>query len=288
MEKRALHIIGAPFGWGAKRHEAALGPSVLEKKSLPASWKMLTPSIPYDPSVTLNFEERLRDVIRFDTHLAQVVKQFKQEAQFPIVVGGDHSIAIGTWSGMVSGLEAQGQFGLIWLDAHMDSHTIETTPSQAIHGMPLAALLGYGDENLTNILEKVPKLDPRHVVIIGVRSFEKEESALLERLKVKVFHMDEVKEKGFARVFAQALDIVTLGTKGFGISIDMDAFDPRFAPGTGTPVPDGLNPSDVIPCLKELISNPYFQGLEIVEIDPTRDVDDKTIDLVQEIILSMQ
>lgn len=289
-------LIGAGLGWGAQRPQTQWGPRTLFELGMAQhiaqhahiNWQqMLHPSLLYTPEKKLSYAQKLIQIENFTQDLAHCVQQVYQENRFPVVLGGDHSIAIGTWSGVTAALKAQQKLGLIWIDAHMDAHTSETTPSHNIHGMPVAALLGYGESSLINIATQGPKLNPEHVVLIGVRSFEPAEADLLARLNVKVFFMDEVKQRGFAEVFAWAVNQVSAKTQGFGISIDLDAFDPTQAPGTGTRVPDGLNSLAVCQALFNLVHNPKFKALEIAEFDPVLDEHHKTATLVENLILSI-
>lgn len=296
MKGKPFELIGAGLGWGAQCHETEFGPRVLKEIGLLSSlqqqdpridWRcLLTPSIPHSPTLKLNYAKRLAQVQTFTERLAMEVI-LSQKDHIPLVIGGDHSIAMGTWSAMVKALQASMQFGLIWIDAHMDSHTPKTSPSQAIHGMPLAVLMGYGEPSLINLCIPGPKLDPAHVVLIGVRSFEEGEAQLLKRLNVKIYFMDEVKARGFPVVFAEAIHYVNQGTKGFGVSIDLDAFDPSIAPGVGTPALDGLFANEVFQALGELSQYPQFKALEIAEFNPTKDIEQKTALLTQQLILSI-
>jgi arginase len=194
-----------------------------------------------------------------------------QGGHFPLVVGGDHSCAIGTWSGVHRALANHGPVGLIWIDAHMDSHTFATTPSGQIHGMPLACLLGHGETALTRIGGAEAKLRPEQVCLIGVRSYEAGEAALLHRLGVRVYDMDEIRRRGLAEVFEEALAIVRQGTAGFGVSVDLDALDPGEEPGVGTPVAGGLRRAELADALSHLRGDPAFVAMEIVEYNPRRD-----------------
>ncbi len=153
--------------------------------------------------------------------------------------------------------------------------------------MPLAILLVYGDHSLVNLLEKGPMLNPRHVCLIGVRSYEEGEATLLHRLGVRIYFMKEVEERGFKAVFEEALDLVKKGTKGFGLSIDLDAFDPQEAPGVGSPVPLGLKAGEVISALPLVQNDPAFKALEIVEYNPDRDKDGKTLVLMRNLLLNL-
>jgi arginase len=168
---------------------------------------------------------------------------------------------------------------LIWIDAHMDAHTPETSESGRLHGMPLACLLGYGDPALTGIANGT-RLPPANVCLIGIRSFERGEAALLHRLGVRVYPMREVKQRGFETVFREAREIACQGTAGYGVSVDLDAIDPLEAPGVGSPVGGGLSAADVVNAFKQHAGDPALRGLEIVEYNPYLDCDAQTIALV--------
>jgi arginase len=174
--------------------------------------------------------------------------------------------------------------GLIWFDAHMDSHTPETSESQRIHGMPLACLLGYGYPTLTSIMHHQPKFKPENVCLIGVRSFESGEAAFLKRLNVRIYFMDEVKERGFDTVLQEAVELVSRHTIGYGLSIDLDGLDPQDAPGVDVPEIDGVGAVDFCAALKKVVSDPRLIATEVVEFDPTKDVARKTEILVADIL----
>jgi arginase len=165
-------------------------------------------------------------------------------------------------------LHDQGRLGLLWLDAHMDSHTFRTTPSQAIHGMPLACLLGHGDGRLTHISGGCPKLNPQDVCLLGVRSYESEEAALLASLGVRIFFMDDIRQQGFEHVFHQAWAHVTRFTQHVGISIDLDVLDPQEEAGVGSPVPGGVRREDLVTRLNTVHADPRLRVLEIMEYNP--------------------
>lgn len=219
-----------------------------------------------------------------NNRLAACTHQLTRSGKHFVTLGGDHTSAIGTWSGVSTALAKQGDLGLIWFDAHMDSHTTETTPSGNIHGMPLAALLGYGNPALTHLRTPSPKVKPEHVCLIGVRSFEPEEKALLNRLNVRIFYMNEIEERGIEAILEEALKIVTTNTAGFGISFDLDAFDPIEAPGVGSPAPQGLHTKPLIAALKSWKNHPQLRGLEIVEFNPRLDVNAQTENIIFELI----
>jgi len=284
-----IALLGVSCGWGAKNPATALGPArfketgilqALQAQTQAVKWQDLSTSTAYQKNLTLDYAQRQQEIEILNRQLSQRITSVMAQSYFPIVVGGDHAIAMGTWQGVITAQGAAEQFGLIWIDAHMDSHTPETSHSKSIHGMPLAALMGrwgpYGKQ-----------LNPAHIVLIGVRSFEPEEAALLKKLNVTVFFMEEVKQQGFKAIFSQAMDKVTQETKGFGISIDLDAFDPDDAPGTGTPCADGLRAEEVLPVLAGVGHHPMLKGLEIAEFNPLCDVNGKTAQLAKTLLLGI-
>lgn len=210
----------------------------------------------------------------FHWRLAQAVRQIVKRGDFPVVLGGDHSNAVGVWNGVDAPL------GLLWIDAHMDAHTPKTSPSGAYHGMPLAALLGYGDPAMAKLLGKEAILQPEDVALLGVRSFEEGEAALLKELGVRVYFMEEIRQRGLAPVFEEALSHVGKNVPRIGISLDLDVFDPQDAPGVGSPEPGGISASEFLPLLSLVRAEKKLVGLEIVEYNPEEDIGRKTEDLV--------
>lgn len=219
--------------------------------------------------------------------LAVCTKKLTEQKQFFTVFGGDHSCAIGTWSGVASALKQQGPLGLLWIDAHMDSHTFDTTPSGNIHGMPVAALLGYGAEELTKILEATPKILPEHICLIGIRSFENGEAELLRKLGVRIYFIEEVQKRGLTIVMQEALAIVKKGTAAFGISIDVDSIDPHEAPATGTPEANGLKSTELLNALQLINTDPKYIGAEITEYNPHLDENNITLNLIQRLLIAL-
>ncbi len=283
---RQIHLIGVEMGVGSPKPGTAKGPTQLKETALAdqlqAPWKAFIQ--PEEDDSIAGTLEALPRIVRTCTELASATARSISQDGFPCIIGGDHAIAVGTWSGIVSQLKSHQKFGLIWIDAHMDSHTDKTTPSNAIHGMPLAALMGHGFDDLTAMASSGAKLSPEHVVLIGVRSFEEGEELLLKRLNVRVIDRQEVHERGFDACFQEALNIAQNGTKGFGISVDLDAFDPEFAPGVGVPEVDGLSPDEVLPALKGVIQNLNLKAFEVVELNPPLDKADKTLKLAQDLM----
>jgi arginase len=221
--------------------------------------------------------------------LAHQVAAALASGAFPVVLGGDHSCAIGTWSGAAAAMADKGPIGLIWIDAHMDSHTPHTSHTGMPHGMPLAALLGRGaDPKLEReVLGLVHEghLSPRHVCIVGARSYEPEEDALLRELDVKVFRIEEVQRRGLPSVLADAVAIASAGTAAYGISLDLDAVDPDDAPGVGSPVAGGLSGTGLVEALRAVGGDPRLLALEIVEFNPQLDPAGKTAALVEKVLM---
>lgn len=232
--------------------------------------------------------EALNAVIDINTRLAhQVAASIADQKQF-ITLGGDHSCAIGTWSGAALATREHGQLGLIWFDAHMDSNTFDSSPTGNIHGMPLSALLGFGDEQLANLLGFSPKLHPENVVQIGIRSYQSGEAELLEKLGVRIYYMDEINNRGLDAVMQEALTQVTANTSHFGMTMDLDGFDPEDAPGVGCREKNGVRADELLPLLSDVGQHEKFIGAEIVEYNPSRDIDHKTAKLVYKIIATIQ
>lgn len=284
-DMRPIHIIAVASGIGALDPGCAEGPDAilhsglierLKQQGLDISWGETLRPAPGGTPLSV-----IRDLNGLVAH--QVCDSL-MAGNFPLVVGGDHSCAIGTWSGAALSLKTFGQLGLVWIDAHMDSHTPETTPSGAIHGMPLAALLGYGAPELVGLAGFSPKLLPRHVCLVGVRSYESGEAALLQRLGVRIFFMTEVKQRGIDSVMAEAFAIARNGTAGFGISIDLDAFTPRESPGVSTPVRDGIRHLELDRVLRGVTTLPDMVALELAEFNPLRDHRRRTLDLIGDVL----
>jgi arginase len=268
--QRQIEVIGAAWGLGGAEPGCAEAPEVLA------------------PLVTARLEERGLQVLRGSMLRPATMERRKQFAvsrlcgllgaavadslrhgRLPCVLGGDHSCAGGTWSGVARTL--RGELGLVWIDAHMDSHTPRTSHTGRLHGMPLAWLLGEDDDPLYGLASGV--LSPKHVCLVGVRSYESEEADRLERLGVRVFMMDEVRAKGLPSALAEALAIATTGTDAYGISIDLDVVSPEEAPGVGTPVAGGIAADELAAALELIGGRSELAAVELVEYCPRLDAD---------------
>ncbi len=286
--KKPVGLVGAASAIGAQDKGCRLGPDslsaadlagTLRTRGVPALWHAIVRRPGSEP--TANTVAHLRD---FCEDLASAVQTVLGRGLLAGVVGGDHCSAIATWSAVRR--SRSGPLGLVWIDAHMDSHTPETSRSGALHGMPLAVLLGLGAPELIGIDPAGPKLLPQHACALGVRSFEPAESALLERLGVRVISMQEIRRRGLAVCLEEAIAIARSGTAVTGLSLDLDALDPVDAPGVGTPVEGGIRARELLPALGMLGEYLDPVAIEITELNPLRDQDGKTANLVAEILLA--
>lgn len=229
-------------------------------------------SEPRDPRA--RFLEEIADCCR---RLRSKVEGLLGDGRFPLVVGGDHSIAVGTVAGLSSHHHARGEkIGLIWFDAHGDMNTPETTESGNIHGMPLASCLGYGPPDLTKIGTRFPMVDPANAAIVGVRSLDRRERELIRESGVRCFTMKDIDLHGIHAVMNEAIARATDGTAGFHLSFDLDGTDPGVAPGVGTPVPGGVSYRESHTVMELVADSGKLLGLEMTEINPILDTANKT------------
>lgn len=209
--------------------------------------------------------------------LADFVETAASEGATPLVLGGDHSIAIGTVTGMSRFLrKQQKELGLIWIDAHADMNTPGSSPSGNVHGMPLACCIGIGPEELTTLGGYTPKIDPANVALVGLRDVDRAEKPFVQRTGVRAFTMRSIDEQGMQSVIRQAIEIASNGTAGFHLSFDMDAVDPDEAPGVGTPVPGGLTYREAHLAMEMICDSAKMLSLEIVEVNPVLDQANRT------------
>lgn len=280
---RQITVIGVPMDLGADRRGVDMGPSAIRYANLQGKLQQIgfevedignlqvpTPETYEIGDTKLKY---LREIVRVNEELAQTVTSVMEKGRFPLVLGGDHSIAIGTIAG-VSRL--QKRTGVIWFDAHGDLNTAETSPSGNIHGMPLAASLGWGHPDLTNCAGDGPKISPEHVALIGVRSLDEGEKRAIQENGIHVFTMHEIDRMGMAKVVEEALNIVTNGTDGVHLSLDLDGIDPNEAPGVGTPVAGGVTYRESHLALEIISQADVLTSAEFVEVNPILDVENKT------------
>ena len=290
-------IIGVPMDLGAGRRGVDMGPSVIRIAGLNQALGRLgyevkdTGNIPVRPPEAMTRGNQnaqyLPEIAAVCEQLAEIVEQALNEEAMPVVIGGDHSIAIGSGSGVASFYAKRKQtIGIIWLDAHTDINTPQTSPSGNIHGMPLAALLGEGARELTHVAGFAPKVDPANTVIIGARSVDPGEREIIRKLGIRVFTMTELDERGMANVIDEAIRIASNGTAGFHATLDMDFVDPYYAPGVGTREPGGATYRETHLAMEKIADSRKMLSLEISEVNPLYDTANQTAQMAVEFILS--
>src|SRR6185503_7607114 len=281
--QRQVELIGAAWGLGGADPGCAEAPAALAPLLAAKLEQCRVPSVP-GPMLRPAPNERRRQfaVSKLCGLLASAVADACRRGRLPCVLGGDHSCAGGTWSGVARTL--QGNLGLLWIDAHMDSHTPGTSHTGRLHGMPLAWLPGQDDDPLYGLATGV--LLPQHVCIVGVRSVEQEEAERLARLGVRVFHFEAVTRRGLETVFAEALAIVTSGTERFGVSIDLDVITPKEVPHVGTPVAGGLSSGALAQQLERIAMHPALAAVELVEYSPKLDMDGRSAGVAVDLLVA--
>jgi arginase len=292
-----IAIIGVPMDLGADRRGVDMGPSALRyadlnKKLLElghdvqdlGDLDVIIPELRHFGDPRAKYLKEISDAC---THLANLVLQIHNDGRTPIVLGGDHSIAVGTVSGMAESFRRQGKkLGLMWFDAHADFNTPEISPSGNVHGMPMASIMGYGPIELTHIFGFSPKILPEHAVMIGIREVDIEERIVVKRSGVRVFTMKEIDRRGIGSVLDEALSIVTNGTDGFAVTLDADFLDPIESPGVATPVRGGADYREAHLAMEMIADTTKMVSFEITEINPILDVQNKTGHFGMELILS--
>ena len=279
---RPIQIIGVPLDLGASRRGTDAGPSALRIAGLGDNLRRLGYHIGLEMDIAVPaMETRLlkkngsyfkAEILKVCRELAQTTRSSLEGGSLPLILGGDHSIAIGTVSGVAAHYRAQAQaIGLIWFDAHGDMNTPDTSPSGNIHGMPLAHLLGFGDRDLRHLLDFSPKINPQHTVLIGVRDVDRRERDMIRRSGIHIFTMRDIDEQGMASISRQALDIVNDGTAGFHLSFDVDGCDPSVIPGSGTLSPGGVSFREAHLLLEYCADSRQMLSMEVVELNPFLD-----------------
>jgi arginase len=244
-----------------------------EQQHLQLQWHMVY------PEDLASKEEKLT---RLNQSISRLSQRWTEEKQHFLVIGGDHSCALGTWGGVINGLRQPDKLGLIWLDAHMDAHTFATSPSGNIHGMPVSALLGKADEKLAAMYPGQGFIKPEHFIMIGIRSYEHEEYQLLKQAAVDIVFADRI--NGLSQALLKAIDKLSLSCEVIGISLDLDFIDPDDAPGVETPVQGGIRAGELLEALALINRHPKIRGLEISEFNPENDSENKTVRLMKEIV----
>jgi arginase len=296
MSKK-IRIIGVPMDLGQNRRGVDMGPSALRVAGLQARLKELGYTVEDFGNLAVKQAEEqhygaknakyLHEIAETCRGLAELTERSLREGYLPLVLGGDHSIAVGSSSGVSDYFRKQGKkVGYLWLDAHGDMNTPETSPSGNVHGMPLAAIVGRGAPELVDLLGYQPKVAARNVALVGLRDLDNTERRLVKESGVHAFTMRDIDERGLRDVMSEALRAVLDDTKGFAVSLDMDFIEPSDAPGVGTPVRGGATYRESHLAMEMIADSKAMVSLEIVEINPVIDLHNMTAVLGVEMILS--
>jgi arginase len=294
---RKIAIVGVPLDLGSGRRGVDMGPSAVRVANLNARLASLGYEIEDLGNVPVEQPESqpegasnaryLPQIMDTCTRVAAIVEHIVQEGAFPLVLGGDHSIAVGTVSGLSHQLRQDGKkLGIIWIDAHADMNTPESTPSGNVHGMPLACCAGMGPRELTDIYGYAPKVDPANIAIVGLRSVDEGERRHVQRSGVHAYTMRQIDERGLRAVMDDAIGAACNGTAGFVLSLDMDSIDPQEAPGVGTPVRGGLTYREAHLAMETVCDSSLMRAMEVVEVNPVIDESNRTANLAVELVMS--
>jgi arginase len=288
-----IRIIGAPMDLGADRRGVDIGPSAIRYANLSDHLSHLGHTVHDIGNIVIPQPESqpagnprlkyLEPIVQASEDLAGVVSAALQEGEFPLILGGDHSIALGSISGVA---RVHRQLGVIWVDAHADFNTEETTPSGNIHGMILAALAGLGNRHLTDVGGWAPKLQASNIAIVGARDLDPGEQALLRTHHIHVFTMSDIDERGISDVMRQAVAVAGQHDNPIHLSLDLDALDPREAPGVGTPVRGGLSYREAHLAMEMVANSQHLVSMDVVEVNSILDRENATARLAVELILS--
>lgn len=297
MIDRKVALLGVPMDLGGGRRGVDMGPSAMRIAGLEEKVRELGLGFEDRGNVDVPEPEELEphDVhARFLAEITEACRELRRRVEriledgaFPLVVGGDHSIACGTVAGISSFYARRRQrIGLVWFDAHSDMNTPESSPSGNIHGMPLAACLGYGPPELTGLGDRRPMVEVQNAVLVGVRSVDATERAIVRESGIRVFTMRDIDMHGIHSVMAEAIEIACDGTAGFHLSFDLDGTDPSVAPGVGTPVPGGTTLRESHLVMEHASASRKLLGLELTEINPILDVHNTTALRAVDLVLS--
>ncbi|HME98767.1 MAG TPA: arginase [Terriglobia bacterium] len=292
-----ISIVGVPMDLGADRRGVDMGPSALRYADLNERLQALGHDVHDMGDLDVIIPETrhfgdpkakyLKEIADACTQLANLVLQIRLEGRTPLVLGGDHSIAVGTVSGVSECFRRSGKkIGLIWFDAHADFNTPDISPSGNVHGMPMAAIMGYGPVELTHIFGFSPKILPEHAVQIGIREVDPQERELVKKSGIRVFTMKEIDRRGIGAVMDEAVSIVSRNTDGFAVTLDADFLDPYESPGVATPVRGGADYREAHLAMEMIADTKKMVSFEITEINPILDVQNKTAHFGMELILS--
>jgi arginase len=292
-----VRIIGVPMDLGQSRRGVDMGPSALRGAGLQPSIKKLGLQVedignlsvkqPEEMPIGEKRAKYLQEIAETCGDVAAAAEKALTEGFLPLVLGGDHSIAAGVAAGVANYFRKdKKQIGYLWLDAHGDMNTPESSPSGNVHGMPLAAIMGYGAPELVDLLGFKPKAEPGNIVIVGARDLDAQERKIVKKSGIHVFTMRDIDERGMREVMSDALKYAMDDTAGIAVSLDMDFVDPADAPGVGTPVRGGVTYREAHLAMEMIADTESMVSLEVVEINPILDEHNRTALLGVELVLS--
>src|ERR1700741_4644886 len=294
---KRIRILGVTLDLGQSRRGVDMGPSAVRVAGLEAKLEALGHVVEDGGNVAVAIPEQkkegaahakyLKEITATCIKSAELVLKTLESGKVPLVLGGDHSVAVGTVAGVAEFYRRQNQkIGLIWIDAHSDINTPESSRSGNVHGMPLAAIMGLGPPELANIFNFSPKVNPENCVLVGVRDIDAIEREHVRRAGIEVFPMRDIDERGMRAVTEEALRMAGRGTAGYHVSLDMDWVDPEDAPGVGTPVRGGATYREAHLAMEIIADHGRMLSMEIVEVNPVIDEHNQTADLAVELALS--
>ncbi len=294
---KKIRVIGVPLDLGQSRRGVDMGPSAVRVAGLESKLEVLGHAVEDGGNVGVAMPEQknpgnpdakyLKEITATCTkHADQVIKTL-EAGKVPLSLGGDHSMAVGSVSGLAEFYRRQDQkVGLIWMDAHSDINTPGTSPSGNVHGMPLGAIMGLGPAELANIYNWSPKVNPENCVLVGIRDVDIHEKENIRRAGIHAFTMRDIDERGMRTVMEEALRLAGRGTVGYHVSLDMDWLDPEDAPGVGTPVEGGATYREAHLAMEIIADHGRMLSFEIVEVNPVLDEKNQTAELAVELALS--
>jgi arginase len=294
---KKIRVIGVPLDLGQSRRGVDMGPSAVRVAGLEARLEQIGHQVEDAGNIAVAIPEQkkegnphakyLKEITATCTKQAELVLKTLETGKVPLVLGGDHSVGAGTVAGVAEFYRRQNQkVGLIWIDAHTDINTPDSSPSGNVHGMPLAAIMGLGPPELANIFSFSPKIAPENCVLVGVRDIDAIEKENVRKAGIDVFTMRDIDERGMRTVMEEALRIAGRGTAGYHVSLDMDWVDPEDAPGVGTPVRGGATYREAHLAMEIIADHGRMLSFEIVEVNPVIDEHNQTADLAVELALS--
>ena len=295
--RHKVGLLGVPMDLGAGRRGVDMGPSAIRLAGLRRQLRELGHEVDDEGDIVVQAPELietgaesaryLESICHVCNRLRMRVQRILENGQFPMVLGGDHSIAIGTVAGVAAHYRSREEkIGLIWVDAHADMNTPEHSPSGNVHGMPLAAVLGEGDPSMVELGGFSPKVDKRNVCLIGIRDLDKKEQSIVAESGIRFYTMRDVDERGIKVIAEEAMELASDGTAGFHVSFDLDGMDPREVPGTGTPVKGGLRWREGNLLMEMIADSGQLLSLEVVELNPILDIKNQSGEVAVDLILS--